>query len=155
MIYDIKKDIALDLSGYVLKTTTNNGANFKDIPKFWDDLMKDSKFQKLLPLADDLGVIGVCYNYDKETDTFLYMIGVNNASVSGEDMKHISFPKMNYAAFEAKGKLPTSIQKLVPQLGSFIKEAHLEYGDGPELEVYPDGDMDSDDYISYYWVPIK
>jgi AraC family transcriptional regulator len=83
------------------------------------------------------------------------MIGVNNSSVRDESMEHISFPNMDYAAFEAKGKLPVSIQELVPKLSEFVKNSNLEYGDGPELEVYPPGDMDSDEYICYYWVPVK
>jgi len=155
MNHTIKKKIELNISGYSIETSLKNGENFKAIPKFWDDLKANGRFKSLYPYADELGVIGVCYGFNPETQRFNYMIGVNHKNLNHDEMETISFPSMNYAAFEALGPLPKSIQTLVPKLGEYMKTSDLRYGDGPELEVYPQGDMNSNDYLCYYWVPIQ
>jgi AraC family transcriptional regulator len=155
MKYTFKKNIELNISGYTIETSLKDGENYKAIPKFWDDLKADGRFNRLYPLADELGVIGVCYGYNPETQSFKYVIGVNHKDLVDDEMETISFPSMDYAAFEAIGHLPKSIQELVPKLNDYMKDSQLTYGDGPELEVYPQGDMDSDDYRCYYWVPIQ
>lgn len=155
MIHEIKKQVSLDLSGYVIKTSLENGENFNQIPKFWADVNKDGRLQNLLPFADDMGVLGIVYGYDPKTKTMSYMIGVNHQVTAIEGLESISFPPMDYAAFEAKGPLPDSIKELMPKLQVFMKSSNLTYGDGPELEVYPQGDMSSQNYVCYYWLPIQ
>lgn len=155
MIYTIKKDMMLTFAGYVIETTTDHGRHFKEIPDFWDKIMNDGRFHQLLPYADELGVCGVCYGYNPQSNTFKYMIGVNHSKEVAVSLESIAFPKMTYAAFEAKGKLPNSIQQTISLIYDFIKNSDFSYGDGPEIEVYPEGNMDCDDYVCYYWVPIK
>jgi AraC family transcriptional regulator len=146
----------LNFTGYVIDVTTKNGENFKVIPAFWAELMKNGKFDKLVSKAKDMGIVGVCYGYDKEVTAFKYMIGVNDSSLDDNEAVSISFNEETFAAFEAKGKLPSSIQNTTNYIyNEWFPSSNYEHTAGPEIEVYPEGDANSENYTCYYWVPIK
>lgn len=146
----------LNFTGYMINVNSKDGQNFVDIPKLWQDVMKDGRFEYLLQHMDEMGVVGICYGFNMETEDFKYMIGVRNAELEGEEYTKVSFEPETFAAFEAKGALPKSIQDTTNYIyQEWFPSSNYEHTGGPEIEVYPQGDGFSEDYVCYYWIPIK
>jgi len=151
----IKKD-NLDFIGYEIEVTTINGENFKIIPKFWQEIMQDNRFNTLLKNADELGVVGICYDWKLEENKFKYMIGIKNNNQKIDNTKQVSFKDDVFASFKAVGKLPNSIQKTANFIyQEWFPQSNYEHSSGPELEIYPTGNTSSDEYVAYYLVPVK
>lgn len=149
-----KKD--LTFVGYSIDVTTEDGKNFELIPKFWQDIMKDGRFQVLLANVDQEGIVGICYDWNMEANTFKYMIGIRDHNQDLKELEHVAFPDDTFASFEAKGSLPNSIQSTTKYIYSeWFPQSGYEHSAGPELEIYLGGDSNSDDYICYYLVPIR
>lgn len=146
----------LNFTGYSIDVSSKDGQNFIDIPALWQDVMKDGRFEKLLPHMDEMGVVGICYDFNMETQDFKYMIGVRNSDLKGEDLINVSFEEETFAAFTCEGKLPESIQKTTKYIyQEWFPSSNYQHSGGPEFEVYPYGDGSREDYVCYYWVPIK
>jgi len=146
----------LNFQGYSINVTSVNGENFKVIPKFWQDVMSDGRFQKLIDNHDEMGVVGICYDHNMEESTFKYMIGVRNTELDDEGVTKVSFEPETFAAFEANGALPKSIQDTTTYIyNEWFPSSNYEHTGGPEFELYPQGDASSEDYVCYYWIPIK
>ncbi len=155
MEYEITKKGNLNFKGYEIDVTTVDGKNFEIIPKFWQEVMTDGRFGNLIQKADDLGIVGICYDWKLESNTFKYMIAVRtNEEVIGAT--NVSFEDDVFASFKAVGKLPESIQRTAKYIYSeWFPSVNYEHSAGPELEIYPTGNTDSEDYVSYYLVPVK
>lgn len=155
MKFNIIHKKELSFTGYFIEVTTENQQHFKDIPSFWQQIMTDGRFQYLLEHSNELGVVGIIYDWKEKTKEFKYMIGVENI-IDNNELESITFKEETFAAFEAKGALPNSIQELIPRIYSeWVPTSDYVHSGGPELEVYPKGDGGSEDYISYYWIPVK
>lgn len=156
MNYKMVHKDTLQFSGYSIDVTTKDGQNFKDIPAFWQDVMKDNRFKGLLENCGEMGVLGICYDWNKDVTGFKYMIGINTSDYKKKGMVDIEFGPEDYAAFECAGKLPESVQKTTHHIyNEWFPSSNYEHTAGPELEIYPPGDTTSEDYVCYYWVPIK
>ncbi len=155
MDYQIIKKDGLDFIGYVKEVTTVDNQNFVIIPAFWQEIMEDGRFKELCDNADELGIVGICYDMDLEHNVFKYMIGIRTDK-SLENTSKVSFEPNVFAQFKAVGKLPGSIQETTKFIyQEWFPSSNYEYGTGPELEIYPDGDTSSDAYECYYLVPIN
>lgn len=153
--YKIMRKDDLSFIGYEIDVCAVDGQNFVVIPKFWGEVMQDNRFQTLASLADETGILGICYNWDEETSTFKYMIGIADKGQTIENAKRVQFDPETFMAFTAKGQLPESIQRTTKYIYSeWFPSSNYEHTGGPELEVYPAGDTMSEDYVCYYWVPI-
>lgn len=155
MKYQLVQKDHLTFSGYTILVTSRNGQNFKDIPNFWQSIMTDGRFQYLMSNSDEMGVVGVIYDWNQDTEEFKYMIGISTQT-KHESLETITFEQETFAAFEAKGALPNSLQNLLPNIyKEWFPSSNYEHSGGPEIEVYPFGDGSKEDYICYYWIPIK
>ncbi|ARC84301.1 helix-turn-helix domain protein [Clostridium argentinense CDC 2741] len=69
---------AFKLAGYELKTTSNDGKNNTEIPKFWDRYFEENwaktLHEKITPVNH--AELGVCLQPDMKTGNFSYIIGV-------------------------------------------------------------------------------
>ena len=154
--YKITKKDNLNFIGYSIDVTTKNEQNFKDIPAFWQEVMADERFMTLLQHADELNVVGICYDWNLGDDKFKYMIGIRNSEVEIEGTNRISFEPDVFAEFKAVGKLPESLQKTTDFIyREWFPSSNYEHSAGPEIEVYTKGDTTSDDYVCYYLVPVQ
>lgn len=156
MNYNMIHKKELNFSGYSIDVVTKDGRNFIEIPAFWDQIMKDGRFTNLLEHCDEMGVVGVCYGYDKDISSFKYMIGIRNSEYKSEGMIDVSFGPEDFAAFRCEGKLPESVQKTTKYIyNEWFPSSNYEHTSGPEIEVYPPGDPSKEDYVCYYWMPVK
>lgn len=155
MNYKLVHKESLTFTGYVIETTSKDSKHFNDIPSFWQSIMKENTFQDLLMHSGDMGVVGVIYDYKHDTESFKYMIGVES-DYDKEGVETVTFGEETFAAFEVKGALPKSVQNTLTTIyKEWFPSSNYEHSGGPELEVYPMGDGSKDDYICYYWIPIK
>ena len=133
-----------------------NGEQSKEITKYWQDIYKDGTNNRLFPLntGDIKGVIGVC---DMGGNNLMdYWIATNYAGEDTKGFETFTVPTAKWAVFEVKGAMPTAITTMWEKIyQEWLPSNAYELTNGPELEVYSDGDTLSPDYRSEIWLPIK
>jgi len=156
MEYEIVKLGKLVFHGFVRKYSLADKGYLVTIPGFWDEVMDDGKFAFLLKHMDDMGPVGICYGYQGMDNTFKYMIGVRNQTESLPGCEKAVFPDGTFALFKAVGKLPETLQKTIRKAHEEgVLGAEYEHAEGPEIEIYPEGDSCREDYVSLYAIPIR
>lgn len=155
MNYKIVDKESFTVVGKQGRITMVNGENFKQIPEFWDDCMKDGSYQWLKSKAGNLGVLGICKDFgDNE---FNYMIGVEEIKDTlPRGYISSTIPAATWAVFESVGALPDAIQDLNRRIFTeWMPSTGYQHACAPELEVYPEGDLHSSDYKCEIWIPVK
>lgn len=72
-----------------------------------------------------------------------------------EDMETFYIPALTWAVFECIGPMPQAMQDLLKRIYlEFFPSGGYERADGPDVEVYPEGDLSSPNYRSEIWAPI-
>lgn len=157
MDYKIVKKKAFKVIEKVEKHSVDGDKN--TIPDFWERSHKNGTVKKLLGLAsDDEYIFGICYNHDQtDTKTFDYSIAAvcdDNVDVP-DDFRLNEIPERTWAVFECRGAMPQAIQRLWHRICSeFFPASEYKPTYEMDIEAYPAGVMNSDDYRSEIWVPI-
>lgn len=151
----IEKD-SFTVVGKKINVTCRDGENFKVIPEFCCKCSQDGTCDILEKMCrDEMGVMGICANFNKEADSFDYYMAVTYAEEVPEGMETLDIPKQTWAVFESVGSMPDAIQDVWKRIFSeWFPTSGYEHADGPELEVYEPGDMTRPDYKSYVWIPV-
>lgn len=159
MDYKIVKKEAFKVIEKVEKHRIDDNKNQNTIPEFWDRSHKDGTVKKLLELtADKKYILGVCYNHAlTDTQTFDYSIaavcGDNTTVPDGFRLNEI--PARTWVVFECFGAMPKAIQQLWHRICSeFFPTSSYKPTYEMDIEAYPAGDMNSDDYRTEIWVPV-
>jgi len=155
MDYKIVEKESFAVVGKQTKITMVNGENFEQVPKFWEDCMRDGSYQWICSKVGKLGVLGICKDFAK--DEFNYMIGVEKIKETlPKGYISATIPAATWAVFESVGALPEAIQDLTKRIYTeWLPSTGYQHACAPELEVYPIGDTSSADYRCEIWVPIK
>ena len=156
MNYRIEKEKGFKLVGKIKGVTTKDGQNFIEIPKFWNELCENGTCDKLMDLCDDSNksMYGVCYNFGK--DEFDYMVAVESNKELNEKYEVLDVPELTWVKFECRGRMPEAQQSVWKRIFTeWFPTSGYEHDEGPEIEWYSDGDMNSDNYLSEIWIPIK
>jgi len=151
-------DVLESFSFYGLTRTFSiiNGANFRDIPKFWDEIMENGSFKAMISNASDSRSLGVCMPMDMEIESnFDYVIGAfSDIPVNGYDFHIVETAE--WAIFELVGPISETIQSTWKYIYSqWYEETGYKHAKLPEFEVYSDGDVTSIDYYMEIWIPIE
>lgn len=156
MNYKLVKKESFKVVGISKRVTSKNGENFKVIPKFWQDIMEDGRFDELHKNKKEFGVMGLCLNFDREQEEFDYMIAVEGDCLESlEEVNVVEIPECTWAVFESVGALPKSIQETWHRIfAEWFPATNYEHADAPEFEAYLDGDTSSKDYKCEAWVPV-
>jgi AraC family transcriptional regulator len=163
MNFRIEEHEAIHLTGLTLCVSTDHGRKTLDISAFWDRIRADGTLVTLLravPPGSRFGCLGVYLDdYDVITHEFTYLAAIETpAHYQGlpRDYVDITAPAGTWAVFESRGALPTAIQNVWNHVFREWFPAHgYEHRPGPELEVYPEGDIRSSDYYCEVWIPVK
>ncbi|HEY5584107.1 MAG TPA: GyrI-like domain-containing protein [Ruminiclostridium sp.] len=155
MDYKIVEKRAFKVVGKELQVTTKDGENLKRIPKFWEECFQNGFYDKLCSVANGAEIFGVCMN-DFSNEQFTYIIGTKKTDeYSSEEMTEIEIPSSTWAVFESVGSLPDAIQKVWGRIFSeWFPATSFEHVAAPELEVYPQGNSDLEDYRCEVWIPV-
>jgi AraC family transcriptional regulator len=155
MEYKIVDKKGFTVVGKQRRITMADGENFKQVPAFWQDCMKDGSYEWICSKAGKLGVLGVCKDFAK--DEFSYMIAVENIKDPLPD-GYISakIPDATWAVFESVGAMPEAAQNLTRRIFTeWLPATGYQHDCAPELEVYPEGNIYSPDYRCEIWIPVK
>ncbi|TGE39195.1 AraC family transcriptional regulator [Desulfosporosinus fructosivorans] len=151
----IEKD-SFKVIGKTKRITTHDGENLKLIPLFWDECMADGSYQRICSMAGAMGVFGICMDFEPNYEAFTYMIGVEDNGETPGDFSPAEIPAARWAVFESIGPMPGAIQKVWERIyAEWIPATGYQQEEGPQLEVYPVGDVPAPDYKCEVWIPIK
>lgn len=161
MNFRIESYQAMRLTGLPLRTSTEGGRAFAEIPDFWKRVGATeamSRLVQLIPAGSEIGLAGVSAGMEPASQSFTYLIAIESpADRSGlpEGCVDVTTKAGTWAIFDAVGAMPAGIQKTISRIyGEWFPTSGYEHAGGPELEVYPQGDVTSDDYRSEVWIPV-
>jgi AraC family transcriptional regulator len=164
MKYRIVEKPAFRVTGWALATTSEGGANMREIPRFWDTCHAEGKVAALAPHTMPWGMLGICCDMDMKAGTFHYVIGVeDHGTPLPEGTRTFPVPAATYAVFESVGAMPDAIQNVWKEAyGQWFPSSGYEHGGTPDFEVYPAfppgderGDPSSPKCYSEVWIPLK
>lgn len=157
MDYKIVEKDEFKVVGKSIQVSTVDGQNFKEIPEFWNQCNQNGFCERLYPHADQLGVLGICMDYEEDKDRMRYMIAVEEPESELDfEVEARAIPANSWAVFEVVGPMPDAIQKVWQRIYSeWFPSTGYEHAGGPELEVYLPGNPEAEDYKSEIWIPIK
>lgn len=162
MEYRIEKGEAVSLIGYSINVINRDGNNFRIIPAFWDEIMKDGRWNALCTKASGsrLGVVGVCHSADPKTCDFIYSIAIETpAETSGlpDGLEPVEVPASTWAKFTSRGPLAPNFQDTIKRIYSeWFPASGREHAGTAEVEYYgTHPDPSAEDYWCEYWVPLK
>lgn len=155
MDYKIIEKAAFKAVGKGIRVSTRDGENLKRIPKFWEECHQNGLCEKICSVSKKAPLLGICVN-DFENEQFTYMIAVEKPEgFASDNLSEIEVPALTWAVFESVGPMPDAIQKVWGKIFSeWFPATSFEHADGPELEVYPEGDGDREDYRCEVWIPV-
>ena len=127
-----------------------------DIPKFWSEFNSSSKMETLCNKQDGeiKGLLGLCIPHEGDSG-YDYFICVNSSQEVEEEFGEYIIPKARWMVFEAKGKLPESVQSATKQIyEEVLAGPDYKHDNKPNFELYPSGDINNENYITEIWIPI-
>lgn len=156
MDYKIEKKSSMTFTGYVTEIDIINGKGYSQIPALWSEVMEKNLFQGLIKYKDDLGPVGISYDYEMETGNFKYMIGIRSNTTELKNTHKLYLNEQTYGIFKAIGKMPDAIQETIQKFHTeWLPNSGFKHNGNAEIEVYSDGDPSKDDYVSYLWATIE
>jgi AraC family transcriptional regulator len=162
MDYRIEKKDQFRVIGVKKMFPNDTEQSFKLLPEFWAQCHKDGTVKKLCSYYEKGNVfgdslLGVCFAAKAGEKDFPYAIGAaNNNRAAEEGLAEEIIPAHTWVVFTCTGAMPEAIQKLWRRIYTefFPTSEYQPYGD-LDIEVYPDGDMNSPDYKSEIWIPVN
>lgn len=161
MDYKIVDKPAFKVMGKGISASSKDGAHLKRLPDFWRECNQSGFTAQLEKMADKNSVtgeckLGICMESKPESMEFMYFIGVENTKdVIQEGFTVKEIPAATWAIFETTGPMPKAMQDLNKRIYSewFPSTGYERAGD-QDMEVYPPGRNDDDNYRSEVWIPI-
>lgn len=147
------KKPALKIAGLSKRMSMKDDEHLIATPLFWREF---SVSERAFPMVKNMSPLGfVCVYTNREEQVFDYTIGVEVYKNLDDSLKIIDIPACDWAIFEVTGDLPKAIQETWQYIYTeYMPSISYEYGDVPELEVYPDGDTTASDYKCEIWIPM-
>ncbi|MDF2869957.1 MAG: ydeE3 [Anaerocolumna sp.] len=111
-------------------------------------------------LAKMNGAIGyieenLCNDIDYE-EVAKSMVAVESDQPLKPGFTEIEIPACQWVKFECRGPLPGSQQKVWKRIYSeWFPSSGYEHTGGPEIEWYSEENMDSEEYYSEIWLPVR
>ena len=156
MNYKIIDKEAFKVVGKAIRVSTTNGENYRTISQFWEESNKNGLCNRLYNFAGELGMLGICTDFNHDQEEFTYLIAVENPQESSlENFEEREIPAQTWAIFESIGPMPTAIQDVWKRIFSeWFPATGYEHANGPELEVYLPGNPADENYRCEVWIPI-
>lgn len=156
MDYRIEHKEAFRVIGRKLETTTRDGENFREIPKFWDTCNSDGSSDLLVELGGGVhDLLGICADVNHEQETLSYWIAVESEAAVPDGFSSTVIPAATWAVFTSVGPMPHAIQKVWERIfQEWFPGTRYEHSGGPEFELYLPGDPSAEDYRCEVWIPV-
>ncbi len=156
MNYRIEHKEAFRIVGVMRHFNLTIEESFEKVPQFWGEVSSNGDIETVIETgnAEPCGVLGVCTCMDGR-DFDYYIACASNKPVP-EGMSDYVVPACDWAVFECIGPMPNAMQQLQTRIiTEWLPVSGYEYADAPDIEVYTQGDMQSPDYRSEVWLPVK
>lgn len=159
MNYSIEEKSAFTVLEKVEKHSIVDEVNKNTIPEFWTRSHNDGTIKTIVDsLYESEDVLGICYgNIPTDAKTFDYGIGGKcRKDIKVPDGFRLNtIPSRTWIIFECNGAMPNAIQETWHKICSeFFPTSEYKPTYEMDIEVYPKGDMNSENYKSYIWIPI-
>ncbi len=156
MNYRIENKEAFRTVGIRQHYPFNLEENFLKIPLFWQQAMMDGRGPALASLINQppFGLLGIsaCMN---GADFDYYIAAPTDQDVPA-GFETYEVPACTWAIFDCVGALPNAIQDLQKRiLTEWLPTSGYEYANAPDIEVYSEGNQQSEDYRCEVWLPIQ
>lgn len=136
-----------------------SGDNTKQVDAVWDKLASDGTLEKLRALADPEEQSFFAVASDFIGKGYDYSVCVKLASEdveTPESMELIRSESADYAVFVCEGPARSSVaEKWNYIYNQWFPRSGFNHSGGVELEVYPFGDMEGEDYKAEIRVPVR
>ena len=158
--YRLEEEPAFALTGVGIGVNCNDGSNFREIPLFWDRVMRAQTFGQLVSKARPgvIGVCGVCHHHTPDGG-LSYTIAIETPDQRDglpPATRDVAVPASLWAKFTSRGPISQAFQPTVRRVfAEWMPSSGREHAGTPELEIYPPGATEGSDYVSEYWVPLK
>jgi len=147
------KIVKKDVFKVVVKTKLFSHENCTTaIPAFWTEYFSSGLNEKIC------GMIGICAQEKTGCKEFKYGIGCidNDATTIPEDFEVLEIPAYTWAIFKCVGPMPNAIQDMWERIYSeWLPQAEYELISDYDIEVYTEGNSQSQNYNSEIWIPVK
>lgn len=121
-----------------------------EIPQFWNDFMAAGHQQYVC------GTYGICHSYEENSFSYSIADDYQEGGNIPEGFEVIEIPQLNWAQFTCIGPMPTAIQAMWQKVyQEWLPASDYEVVPGFDLEMYSQGDINSTDYVSEIWIPVK
>jgi len=120
--------------GFKRRFRTDNGENFREIPKMWEKAMSDETYDKLITLnnVDMRASLGICANM--EGYEFDYYIATPSSMEEIGELEEIIIKPQLYAVFPCALE---DIQEVTKRIFSeWLPNSEYKHASAPEIEVY-------------------
>lgn len=159
MEYRIVEKSAFKVIEKIERHNISGSRDQQSVPDFWSRSHQDGTVAKLLELTSDRTYIfGICHGGDMvNDDIFEYGIGAafDGGLEAPEGFRISEIPARTWGIFETRGAMPEAIQKLWHDICTeFFPTSEYLPTYEMDIEVYPAGDMTSEEYHSQIWVPV-
>lgn len=161
MNYRIEKKDKIDIIVKKKIFTNNIEQNNEQLPQYWDDCRNDNTLDILSKYATESGVfgdalIGICVEDTKKKEV-TYAIGTEyNGTAITDELNVEQIPSCTWAIFESIGPIPTAFQNLLYSVYSeFFPTSEYHPCGNLDIQVYPNGDMQSPQYKCELWIPVE
>lgn len=155
MNYKIVTKDAFRIVGVKVHLNMKTEECFEKVPQFWQETVQSGIVPGICSLMDQppYGLLGVSTCMDGEEMD--YYIAVSTQKEAPAGMGEYWVPAGTWAVFECLGAMPEAIQSLQKRIiTEWLPASGYEYDNGPDIEVYFEGDQQSADYRSEVWLPI-
>ncbi|MGN1148466.1 MAG: effector binding domain-containing protein [Lachnospiraceae bacterium] len=158
MDYRMEKKDAFKVIGMERKFSSDN--SYEEIPKFWDEF--NEKYSA--PICNEMGgkctvgKYGICLDEEIQDGKFSYLIAGDYEGgdvPEGLVVKEISAHE--WAIFTCIGPMPAALQSVNTRIFNEWLPGNKEYeiAESINIEMYTMGDVNSPDYVSEIWIPVK
>ena len=129
--------------------------SFANVPLFWEETAQSGIIPRILAAMDGnpQGLLGVCAEMSGKD--FDYYIAAATNKPAPEGLEEYVIPQGTWAIFDCVGPMPTALQSLQKRIVTeWLPNSGYEYANLPDIEVYFDGDQQSENYRCEAWLPV-
>ncbi|WP_282198119.1 AraC family transcriptional regulator [Collibacillus ludicampi] len=156
MDYRIVEKEAFTVVGKSTKVSCREEEHMRQIPRFWEECLRNGTTDKLGSISTDGNLLGICMDMQPDQEVFTYMIATRtDLTTPSEGFFLRTIPASTWAIFTSVGPIPSAIQNVFGRIfQEWFPSTGYEHAEAPELEVYPPGDTTADDYRCEVWIPM-
>ncbi|MBN2040860.1 MAG: AraC family transcriptional regulator [Spirochaetes bacterium] len=142
--------------GPAIRATSEQEENFKKIPVFWTECLKNKVLETIPNTIKNNACYGICL--DPKSNEFTYMIAAQVSTLEEipDNMIGREIPGGKYAVFTAKGPATQAVQDLTRYIyGEWISGSGYSLAERPDFELYDERSNYGDDSEVDIYIPVK